>query len=89
MNPQLHPSPNVDRVWRLGLEAESPLICTAGRTGFYIDAVGNYWKCGALAASFAPIGNILHDGELKFAASAVCERFPTQTPNPGSEIQCW
>lgn len=89
MSTALHPSPNVDRVWRLGLEAESPLICTAGRTGFYIDAVGNYWKCGALASSFAPIGNILRDGELKFAASPVCERFPTQTPNPGSEIQCW
>lgn len=85
----LHPDPRVDATWQLGLDATSPLICSAGRTGFFIDAAGNYWKCGALAAAFPPIGNILRDGELRFAASPVCERFPTQTPNPGSEIQCW
>ncbi|WP_043814400.1 radical SAM protein, partial [Rubrivivax gelatinosus] len=85
----LHPEPRVDALWQTGLDAKSPLICSAGRTGFYIDAVGNYWKCGAIASKYAPIGNILRDGELKFAASPVCERFPTQQANPGAEIQCW
>jgi hypothetical protein len=86
---QLHPDPAVDHVWSLGLTSRSPLICSAGRTGFYIDGNGDYWKCGAVAPVTAPIGNILRDGELRFAKSAVCERFPTQQPNSGSEIQCW
>jgi hypothetical protein len=85
----LHPDPRVDSLWQTGLDASSPLICSAGRTGFYIDAVGDYWKCGAIASTCAPIGNILRDGELKFAASPVCERFPTHQVDPGAEIQCW
>lgn len=85
----LHPEPRVDHLWSLGLTSESPLICSAGRTGFYIDGTGDYWKCGAVAPVTRPIGNILRDGELRFAKTAVCERFPTRQANPGSEIQCW
>lgn len=89
MTHTLHPEPAVDHLWNLGLTSQSPLICSAGRTGFYIDGAGDYWKCGAVAPVTRPIGNILRDGELRFAASAVCERFPTRQANPGSEIQCW
>ncbi|MBG6081633.1 radical SAM protein [Rubrivivax gelatinosus] len=89
MTAPLHPSPAVDALWRLGLDARSPLLCSAGRTGFYIDATGDYWKCGAVSSALPPIGNVLRDGELRAAPTAVCDRFPTAQANPGAEIQCW
>lgn len=62
-NPSLHPSPEIDRLVRIGF-TEEEIICSAGQTGFYIDQLGDYWKYGSLTNVTPKLGNILGDHEF-------------------------